>query len=104
MNFWNPPKNRNENFFSGKAQRISSNVSPFAGISFVNKSFNKYGLIQLIANEVGQRVKTVGFSYSEKIRNFTNVFCSGSSCAEDIQTHLACIIHKKMRKFVGYKE
>jgi len=81
-------KNRNENFFSVKVQRISSNVSPFAGISFVNQSFNKSGLSQLIDNELGQRVKTVGFSYSEIIRNFTNVFCSGGSCAEDIQTHL----------------
>ncbi len=81
-------KNRNENFFSGKVQRISSNVSAFARISFVNQSINKSGLSQLIDNKLGQRVKTVGFSYSEIIRNFTNVFCSGGSCAEDIQTHL----------------
>ncbi len=77
-------KNRNENFFSVKVQRISSNVNPFAGISFVNQSFNKSILSQLIDNEPGQRVKTVGFFYSEIIRNFTNVFCSGGSCAEDI--------------------
>ncbi len=81
-------KNRNENFFSVKAQRISSNVSPFPGFFFVNESFNKPGLSQLIDNNLGQRVKTVGFSYSEMIRNFMNVFCSGGSCAEDIQTHL----------------
>ncbi len=71
-----------------KVQQISSNVSPFAGISFVNQSFNKSGLSQLIDNELGQRVKSFGFSYSEIIRNLTNVFCSGGSCAEDIQTHL----------------
>ena len=71
-----------------KVQKISSNVSPFAGISFVNQSFNKSGLSQLIDNELGQRVKSFGFSYSEIIRNLTNVFCSGGSCAEDIQTHL----------------
>ena len=71
-----------------KVQKVSSNVSPFAGISFVNQSFNKSGLSQLIDNELGQRVKSFGFSYSEIIRNLTNVFCSGGSCAEDIQTHL----------------
>jgi hypothetical protein len=71
-----------------KVQKFSSNVSPFAGISFVNQSYNNCGLAQLIDNELGQRVKAVGFSYSEIIRNLTNVFCSGGSCAEDIQTHL----------------
>ncbi len=71
-----------------KVQRISFNVSPFAGISFVNQSFSKFGLSELIDNELGQRIKTVGFSCSEIIGNFTNVFCSGGSCAEDIQTHL----------------
>ncbi len=81
-------KNRNENFLSVKAQRISSNVSPFAGISIVNRSFNKSGLLQLINNKPAQKVKTVGFSYSEITRNFTNAFCSGGSCREDIQTHL----------------
>ena len=54
----------------------------------MNQSFNSSGLSQLIDNELGQRVKTVGFSYSERIRNLTNVFCCGGSCAEDIQSHL----------------
>ncbi len=81
-------KHRNENFFRVKVQRISSNVSPLARISFVNHSFNKSGLSQLIDNTPGQRVKTVRFSYSEIIKYFTNVFCRGGSCAEDIQTHL----------------
>ena len=79
---------RNNNFFTVKVQKISTNVSPFAGISFVNNEFNTCGLTQLIDNELGARVKTVGYSYSDIIRNVTNVFCSGGSCAEDIQTHL----------------
>ncbi len=81
-------KNRNENFFSVVVQRISFNVSPFSGISLVNQSFNKPRLTHLFDNEIDQRVKTDGSSYSEIIRNFTKVFCSGGSCAEDIQTHL----------------
>ena len=71
-----------------KVQKISTNVSPFAGISFVNNSFNETGISQLIDNELGARVKTVGFSYSDIIRNQFNVFYSGGDCAEDIQTHL----------------
>jgi len=71
-----------------KVQKILSNVSPFAGISFVDQAFNKCGLSQHIDNELGQRVKTFGYSYSEIIRNLTNVFFSGGSCAEDIHTHL----------------
>ncbi len=43
---------------------------------------------QLIDNELDQRVKTVGFSYSEIIRNLSNVFCNGGSCVEYIQSHL----------------
>lgn len=71
-----------------KVQKISSNVSPFAGISFVNNSFNETGIGQLIDNELGTRVKTVGFSYSDIIKNQFNIFYSGGDCAEDIQTHL----------------
>ncbi len=46
------------------------------------------GISQLIDNELGTRVKTVGFSYSDIIRNQFNIFYSGGDCAEDIQTHL----------------
>jgi len=71
-----------------KVQKISTNVSPFAGISFVNNFFNETGISQLIDNELGERVKTVGFLYSDIIRNQFNIFYSGGDCAEDIQTHL----------------
>ncbi len=81
-------KNRNENFFSVKVQRISSNVSPFAGMSFVNQSFNKSDLSQLFDNESVQRGNAGGFSYSEIIRNFTNVFCSGGNCGEGRQAQV----------------
>lgn len=71
-----------------KLQKTSITVSPFAGISFVNNEFNNCGLSQLIDNELGQRVKTIGFSYSEIFRNLANVFFSGGNCAEDIQADL----------------
>ena len=71
-----------------KLQKRSTTVSPFAGISFVNKEFENVGMSQLIDNELGKRVKTVGFNYSDILKNFFNVFFSGGDCAEDIQTHL----------------
>jgi len=71
-----------------KLQKISTPVSPFAGISFVHNEFVKSGMSQLIDNELGCRVKTVGYMYSDIIKNYVNVFYSGGSCAEDIQTHL----------------
>ncbi|MCD6347065.1 MAG: IS1380 family transposase [Bacteroidales bacterium] len=68
--------------------KLSSSVSPFAGISFANSSFNKSGISQLIDNELGRRVKTVGFDYGEILRNLSNVFLSGGGVIEDISTHL----------------
>ena len=70
-----------------KVQKLIDTVSPFAGISFVNDYFNKVGLNQLIDNELGARVKLVGFQYSEILRNLTNVFLAGGDCIEDISTH-----------------
>jgi len=71
-----------------KLQKISTTVSPFAGISFVHNEFVKVGMSHLIDNELGSRVKTVGFTYSDIIKNLVNIFYSGGDCAEDIQTHL----------------
>jgi len=41
-------QNRYDNFFEMKLQKISANISPFAGINFVNNGFNTIGLSQLI--------------------------------------------------------
>lgn len=70
-----------------KVQKLKTSVNPFSGISFVNHSFNKSGLSELIDTELGRRVKTVGYSYSDIIRNITNVFLSGGDVVEDINTH-----------------
>ena len=76
-----------------KIQKYRNSVSPFSGISFVNESFNKVGLSQLIDSELGKRVKYTGYSYSEIIRNLTNVFLSGGDVIEDVSTHLG--VHLK---------
>ena len=83
-----PNKPNRQTKFSGmKVQKLSSNVSPFAGISFVNNSFNEKGISQLIDNELCARVKIVGFSYSDIIKTQFNIIYSGGDCVKDIQTH-----------------
>lgn len=42
---------------------------------------------QLIDNELGVRVKYVGYQYSEIFRNLSNIFLSGGDVIEDINTH-----------------
>jgi len=71
-----------------KIQNLKTKVSPFSGISLVNHYFNETGLTELIDNELGQRVKYAGYQYGEIFRNLTNVFLSGGSVVEDIDSHL----------------
>ena len=78
----------NKTFTIVKIQKYTNTASPFSGISFVNHCFNKVGLSQLIDTELGSRVKYAGYSYSDIIRNLTNVFLSGGDVIEDISTHL----------------
>lgn len=71
-----------------KVQKFNKSVSPFSGISFVNHSFNKSGISQLIDSELGNRVELFGYQYSDIIRNLTNVYLSGGDCIEDISGNL----------------
>jgi hypothetical protein len=71
-----------------KLSKINKNITPFAGISFVNSEFNNCGMSELIDNELGTRAVNAGYSYSDIIRNWTNLFLCGGECAEDIQVHL----------------
>ena len=70
-----------------KIQKLNNEVSPFSGNSIVNYHFNKSGMSKLIDNELGLRVKTFGYQYSEIYRNLTNVFLSGGNVIEDINSH-----------------
>ncbi len=70
-----------------KVIKSDKTISPFSGISFVNEEFYKSGLSALIDEELGSRVKTFGFKYSDIIKNLTNVFMSGGDVIEDLNTH-----------------
>jgi len=70
-----------------KIQKISKSTTPFAGVFFVNDSFSRLGLNQLIDNHLGSRSSTRGYTYGNLFRNFFNLFFCGGECAEDIQQH-----------------
>ncbi|MEA1874421.1 MAG: IS1380 family transposase [Bacteroidota bacterium] len=70
-----------------KIQNFKTAVNPFSGNSLVNYHFNKLGMSQLIDNELGTRVKYVGYQYNEIFRNLTNVFLSGGDAIEDVNSH-----------------
>lgn len=74
--------------FSGtKIEKVAQTVTSFAGIFFVNHTFNQAGLGSLIDKELGLRT-SFGYQYSEIIRNYFNIFFCGGECAEDISHHL----------------
>jgi hypothetical protein len=70
-----------------KVQKISKTITPFAGVFYANDEFKRSGLCQLIDNQLGYRVSTKGYSYSNLFRNFFNLFLCGGECAEDLQQH-----------------
>jgi hypothetical protein len=70
-----------------KIQKISKNITPFAGSFFVNEAFNQCGLSKLIDDKLGRRTLT-GYQYSEIFRNYALIFFCGGHCAEDIHTYL----------------
>jgi len=70
-----------------KIQKISKNITPFAGVFYVNDQFNRSGVGKLIDKQLGKRASTKDYSYSNLIGNFFNLFLCGGECAEDIQQH-----------------
>jgi hypothetical protein len=71
-----------------KVEKISHNVTPFGGISFVHDKFRRSGLCKLIDKELGARVSTCGYTYGSLFGNWFDVFLCGGECAEDIEEHL----------------
>ena len=49
--------------------------------------FDNSGFSNLIVNELGERGRYVGYSYSDIIKNLACVFLAGGSYIEDINTH-----------------
>lgn len=77
-----------------KVQKISDTVTPFAGISFVDAAFNRIGLSRLIDKELGMRSKSIGYTYSEIFRTWSDLLLCGGDCAEDIQAHFRKVLEE----------
>jgi hypothetical protein len=71
-----------------KVEKISQNITPFGGISFVHDMFEASGLRKLIDKELGIRVSTCGYTYGILFGNRFDLFLCGGDCAEDIEEHL----------------
>lgn len=70
-----------------KIQKSNVKINPFSGISFIHDCFTSERMFELIDNELGNRVKSYGYSYSDIIKNFFSIYYCGGECIEDIQTH-----------------
>ena len=77
-----------------KIQKISKEVTPFAGIFFVHEEFNRSGINKLIDKQLGKRISTKDYSYSNLFGNFFNLMLSGGECAEDIQHHFRATLEQ----------
>lgn len=71
-----------------KIIKSAEKITPFAGFNFCFDQFHQSGLAGLIDRQLGERVKTVGFSYSDIIANQLGIFLTGGDCAEDLSEHL----------------
>src|SRR5690606_2111743 len=71
-----------------KITNSAEKITPFGGFNFVFKSFKDSGLSGLIDKQLGMRVKTFGFSYSDIFTNHLAIYLNGGDCTEDINDHL----------------
>ncbi len=71
-----------------KVTQSGNKITAFGGFNFCHEFFKKSGIPGLINQSLGQRVKTIGFSYSDIFTNHLAIFLNGGDCTEDINEHL----------------
>lgn len=71
-----------------KITNSTEKITPFGGFNFCHKLLKDSGLPQLIDNQLGKRVTTIGFDYSDIFANHMAIFLNGGDCTEDINDHL----------------
>jgi len=71
-----------------KIEKSNQIISPFGGMNYIVSYIKKSGILELIDNQLGKRVKQAEYSYSDLILNLWSVFFTGGDCAEDINEHL----------------
>jgi hypothetical protein len=63
-----------------KIQNVYQTITPFAGVSFINREFNRCGLSKLIDKELGLRTPA-GYQYSDIFRSWFDIFFCGGGVA-----------------------
>jgi len=59
--------------------KSTEKITPCGGFNFCFKSFHQSGLARLIDRQLRDRVKTVGFSYSDIVANHMGIFFAGGT-------------------------
>lgn len=63
---------------------FDSNVTPFGGIHLIHGQLSAHGAIDFIDNQLGARVKTIGYNYSDiLLSRIYTAFCGGNA-TEDV--------------------
>ena len=63
---------------------FGSNVTPFGGIHLIHQKLSAHGAVGFIDNQLGARVKTAGYNYSEiLLSRLYTCFCGGNA-TEDV--------------------
>jgi len=63
---------------------FNSNVTPFGGIHLIHEQLFAHGAIDFIDNQLGARVKTIGYNYSDiLLSRIYTAFCGGNA-TEDV--------------------
>nr|WP_321451343.1 IS1380 family transposase [uncultured Carboxylicivirga sp.] len=63
---------------------FNSKVTPFGGIHLIHEQLDACGVIDFIDNQLGERVKTVGYNYSDiLLSRIYTAFCGGNA-TEDV--------------------
>jgi hypothetical protein len=63
---------------------FNTNVTPFGGIHLIHKQLFAHGAINFIDNQLGARVKTVGYNYSELLLSRIYTSLCGGNATEDV--------------------
>lgn len=71
-----------------KITTSNDKITPFGGFNFCFSILQNLKIPSLIDNHLGNRVKRVGFEYSDIFMNHLAIFLNGGDATEDINEHL----------------
>jgi len=63
---------------------FNSNVTPFGGIHLIHEQLFAHGIINFIDNQLGARVQTIGYNYSEILLSRIYTALCGGNATEDV--------------------